>query len=70
MPNMNSELTMVVPRLSKTQATELRDSLIKVKKTYAPNAKASIQVGLHENFQAMMQRCNRQLNGKERGTNE
>ena len=61
MSNKNYEFTMVVPELSKKQATNLRTFLVEVKRTYAPNAKASIQVGKRENFQAIMKRCKRQL---------
>ena len=63
MSNKNNELTMVVPQLNRKQANDLRNSLIEAKRTYAPNAKASIQVGKRENFQAIMQRCKRQLKG-------
>ena len=63
MLNNNNELTIVVPQLNRKQAIDLRSSLIETKRKYAPNAKASIQVGKRENFQAIMQRCNRQLKG-------
>lgn len=61
MSKKNSELTMVVPKLNKRQATDLRNSLKEAKSRYAPNAKASIQIGKQENFIAIMGRCKRFL---------
>lgn len=61
----NNELTIVVPGLGKEEAKKLRESLKEVKKTYAPHAKASIQIGREENFVRLMDQCRKQLGKKE-----
>lgn len=57
----NCELTMVIPQLNKKEACALKNSLIEAKKTYAPNARASIVIGKKENFSRIVQKCNLQL---------
>ena len=53
--------TLVIPGLSKKEAYKLRSNLISLKQKYAPKSKSSIAVGKRSNYQATVNKCNKQI---------
>ncbi|SFB66458.1 hypothetical protein [Butyrivibrio sp. YAB3001] len=53
----DSEITVVVPKLTRNEARYLRDEMIKNTRKIAPGARGSIAVGKKENFESIMHRC-------------
>ncbi|MCR5606363.1 MAG: hypothetical protein K6F69_06085 [Treponema sp.] len=52
----DKEITMVVPDLTKREATQMEKDIINMKSKVAPKAKATVAVGKASNFTSLMER--------------
>lgn len=63
MGKSNREMTIVVPKLSRSDALEMKQEFIDLKNRVAPTSIASIAIGEKENFSNIVHRCNKYLRG-------
>ena len=57
----DKEFVMIVPGLTKGQATKLRDSLTDTTKAMAPHSKSYIKIGRKKNMESIIKSCNKRL---------
>ncbi len=59
----NEEFTLVVPELTKREASQIKNDIIEMKSKVAPNSQATVAIGKSSNFVSIMERAKKVLGG-------